>query len=142
MKKLICLALSLLILMSAFPAFALTYDELLQKAADYVGSEEFEKAFACYDLAVKNDPNNATAYIRAGLLHLDRGELSEAGASIENSCFIRTASISQTLTSGFFSPNFSLSISQISQRSLPCFSMALMPLYAANSVDGPISELK
>lgn len=92
MKKLICLALSLLILMSAFPAFALTYDELLQKAADYVINEEYEKAFACYDLAVKSDPNNATAHIRAGLLHLERGELSEAGASIENALAVEPTS--------------------------------------------------
>ena len=47
-----------------------------------------------------------------------------------------------TLTSGFFSPNFSFSMSQISQRSLPCFSIFLMVLYAANNVEGPISELK
>ena len=33
-----------------------------------------------------------------------------------------------TFTSGFFSPNFSLSVSQISPRSLPCFSMFLMVL--------------
>ena len=33
-----------------------------------------------------------------------------------------------TFTSGFFSPNFSLSISQISLRALPCFSMLLMVL--------------
>ncbi len=33
-----------------------------------------------------------------------------------------------TFTSGFFSPNFSLSISQISPRALPCFSMLLMVL--------------
>ena len=33
-----------------------------------------------------------------------------------------------TFTSGFFSPNFSLSISQISPRSLPCFSIFLMVL--------------
>ena len=33
-----------------------------------------------------------------------------------------------TFTSGFFSPNFSLSVSQISPRSLPCFSMLLMVL--------------
>ena len=33
-----------------------------------------------------------------------------------------------TFTSGFFSPNFSLSISQISLRALPCFSMLLIVL--------------
>ncbi len=35
-----------------------------------------------------------------------------------------------TFTSGFFSPNFSFSIPQISPRSLPCFSMFLIVLYA------------
>ena len=33
-----------------------------------------------------------------------------------------------TFTSGFFSPNFSLSISQISLRSLPCFSICFIVL--------------
>ena len=83
MKKLICLALSLLILMSAFPAFALSYDELLQKAADYVISEDYDRAFACYDLAIRCDPDNAAAYIRAGDLHLERGDFANAGESIE-----------------------------------------------------------
>ena len=92
MKKLICLALSLLILISAFPAFALSYDELLQKAADYVSGEDYDKAFACYDLAIKSEPNNATAYIRAGILHLERGELSDAGESIEKALAIDATS--------------------------------------------------
>ena len=83
MKKWFCFVLSLLMLLSVVPAFAQTYDELLQKAADYVSSEEYNKALACYDLAIKSEPDNATAYIKAGLLHLDRGNLTAAGESIE-----------------------------------------------------------
>lgn len=41
---------------------------------------------------------------------------------------IRKHSTPHTFTSGFFSPNFSLSIWQISLRALPCFSMRLMVL--------------
>ncbi len=36
--------------------------------------------------------------------------------------------ISYTFTSGFFSPNFSFSISQISLRGFPCFSICLILL--------------
>ena len=35
MKRLVCLLLSLLILMSVITAYALSYDELLQKADEY-----------------------------------------------------------------------------------------------------------
>lgn len=83
MKRLICLMLSLLILMSVVTAYALSYDELLQKAEEYVASGDYEKAFACYDLAVKSDPENASAYIKACLLHLSRGEIADAKEYIE-----------------------------------------------------------
>ena len=92
MKKLICLALSLLILMSVFTAYALSYDELLQKADEYTAAGDYEKAFACYDLAVKSDPTNATAYIKAAMLHLERGEVSAASESIEKALFIDATS--------------------------------------------------
>ena len=55
-------------------------------------------------------------------------------AIIEHATFVSSAIsldfhiVSHTFTSGFFSPNFSLSVSQISLRSLPCFSMLLMVL--------------
>ena len=83
MKKLICLMLALLVLAAAVPASALSYDELLQKAEEYTAGGEDDKAFACYDLAVLSDPGNTAAYIRAGLLHLHRGETQEAGECIE-----------------------------------------------------------
>ena len=92
MKKLICLVLSLLILMSVFTAYALSYDELLQKAEEYAAVEDYEKAFACYDLAVKSDPTNATAFIKAGILHLERGEVSAAGESIDQALSIDATS--------------------------------------------------
>lgn len=82
-KKRFCFVLSLLILVSSFSAFALTYDELLRKAADYAGSGQYDKAFACYDLAARSEPDNPAAYIQAGLLHLDRGDPAAAGESIE-----------------------------------------------------------
>ena len=72
MKKLICLVLSMLIILSAVPACALSYDELLRKAEDYVTAEDYEKAFACYDLAVKSAPSNAIAYIKAAALFLEK----------------------------------------------------------------------
>ena len=92
MKKLICLALSLLILMSVFTAYALSYDELLQKADEYTAAGDYEKAFACYDLAVKSDPTNATAYIKAAMLHLERGEVSAASEGIEKALSIDATS--------------------------------------------------
>ena len=82
----------MLILLPAFPAFALTYDELLQKAADYVVSEEYDKAFACFDLAIKSEPDNAIAYIKAGLLHLERSKLSDARESIEKALAVDATS--------------------------------------------------
>ena len=78
MKKLVCLIMALLVLAAAAPASALSYDELLQKAEEYTVSGEADKAFACYDLAIRSDPGNTAAYIMAGLLHLDRGEMKEA----------------------------------------------------------------
>ncbi len=31
-----------------------------------VSCEEYDKAFVCYDLAIRSEPNNASAYIKAG----------------------------------------------------------------------------
>ena len=92
MKKLLCLSLCLLMLMSVFTAYALSYDELLQKADEYAIAGDYEKAYACYDLAIKSDPTNAIAYIKAGVLHLDRGEISEAGECIEKALAIDATS--------------------------------------------------
>ena len=92
MKKLFCFVLSLLILLSAFPASALTYDELLQMAEDYAGQGDYDRAFACYDIAVSSEPDKAAAYINAGLLHLDRGDLAAAGESIEKALTADAAS--------------------------------------------------
>ena len=43
MKRLACLLLSLLILMSVIKAYALSYDELLQKADEYIIAEEYHR---------------------------------------------------------------------------------------------------
>ncbi len=88
MRRLICLVLAMLIVLLNVPAYALTYDELLQKAEEYINNEEYDKAFACYDLASKNDPGNIKAFIMAGSLHLKIGDLTEANESIENALAI------------------------------------------------------
>ena len=72
--------------------------------------------------------------IHSGQLFLQPGIPAKQIGQLRFSCNLHNAP--HTFTSGFFSPNFSLSISQISARSLPCFSMFLMFLYAANNVDG------
>ena len=55
-------------------------------------SGDYEKAFACYDLAAGSDPGNVTAYIRAGLLHPERGEVSEAKECAEQALAADTTS--------------------------------------------------
>lgn len=64
---------------------------------------------------------------RAGLKLGDRPEtLSITAADVVEKIDLHI--VPHTFTSGFFSPNFSLSVSQISLRSFPCFSMLLMVL--------------
>ena len=48
-----------------------SYDELLDKAAAYAKEGDFTKAMACYDLALRTDPERTDAYISAGQLCLD-----------------------------------------------------------------------
>jgi len=55
-------------------------------------SGDYEKAFACYDLAAGSDPGNVTAYIRAGLLHPERGEVAEAKECAEQALAADTTS--------------------------------------------------
>lgn len=83
-RKTIILMVVMLVFSSVSVAYALSYDELLQKAEEYVGAEDYEKALACYDMAIKLDPNKPDAFIAEGNLHLNRGEYPEAYACAES----------------------------------------------------------
>lgn len=82
-RKLLSLLLSFLILTTTVVAYALSYDELLEKAEEYANAGDYDKAFACYDLAIKEEPGYTAAYLRAGLLHLVNGEIPEARRCID-----------------------------------------------------------
>lgn len=84
MKKLLSLLLCLVLLCAALPASALTYEELLQKAEEYIAAEEYGKAAACYDMAIKNDPGKPEAFIAEGNLYLLTGQYAEALAGAES----------------------------------------------------------
>ena len=73
MKRMMALLMCLLLLAGMTPAFALTYDELLQKAAAYEATGDYEKAFATYQLAVRVDANAPQAHVAEGLLRLKLG---------------------------------------------------------------------
>ena len=70
--------------------------------------------------------NSSDVHLRHGPHHGDQVIIT-FGLALD-CIFCDLLSTPHTFTSGFFSPNFSLSISQISPRTLPCFSMLLMVL--------------
>ena len=84
MKKFFSFLLCLILLCATLPAFALTYEELLQKAEEYIESGDYGKAFACYDMAIKNEPEKPDAMIAEGNLYLQTGRYPEAYASAES----------------------------------------------------------
>lgn len=92
MKKALAFLICVYILGTIIPAYALTYDELLQKADGYIASEDYDKALACYDLAIKTYPKNITAYTKAAVLKLDHDEYSEAAKYAENALAIDSTS--------------------------------------------------
>lgn len=78
MKRMMALLMCLLLLAGMTPAFALTYDELLQKAAAYEATGDYDKAFASYQLAVRVDANVPQAHVAEGLLRLKLGQGEKA----------------------------------------------------------------
>lgn len=78
MKKCLSLILCLLMVFSTVSALALSYDDLLGKAASYAESEDYEKAFASYELAIRMEPAKVDAFLAAGFLHLEIGQLADA----------------------------------------------------------------
>ena len=78
MKKCLTLLLCLLMVFSNVSALALSYDDLLEKAATYAESGDYEKAFASYELAIRMEPAKADAFLADCLLHLEIGQLSYA----------------------------------------------------------------
>lgn len=85
MKRAVIILLTMMLLFSSVTiAHALSYDELLQKAEEYVVSEDYEKALACYDMAIKLDQDKPDAFIAKGKFHLNRGEYPEAYACAES----------------------------------------------------------
>ncbi len=65
---------------------------MLQKADEYCAAGDFERAIACYNLAMKDNPEDITAYIKAASLYLDMGNLSEADDLIEKALSADTTS--------------------------------------------------
>lgn len=70
MKRLLSLLLMTAMLFSVLPASALTFDDLLQKADAYIQAEDYEKALACYQLAVNVEPDAKQGYLGAADLYL------------------------------------------------------------------------
>lgn len=88
MKKLLSLSICLMLVFSSIPAFALSYDDLLGKATTYSESDDYEKAFACYELAVRMEPKKTNAYIAASNLYYKIGQLTAAMESADTALSI------------------------------------------------------
>ena len=75
------LAIVMIILACTVPGYALgtdRYQDMMEQAAGYAADEEYEKAFAAYDLAMQLDPEKTDAYITAGNLYFQLNMYDEA----------------------------------------------------------------
>ena len=70
MKCLVSIFLVLFILLSAFPAFADSSFDMVEKGDSYVLVQDYDHAIACYRLAQMLDPANANAYINEAKIYL------------------------------------------------------------------------
>ena len=78
MRRVLSALLCLTLLCATAPAYALTYEELLQKATEYAAAGEYDKSYACCDLAIKTDSSKTEAYTVAGFLYLENGNTEQA----------------------------------------------------------------
>lgn len=75
--------LTLILIVGVVPALAAGYEDMLQKANDYIAAEEYEKAHASYQLAQRVDAENETAYLGEEGLYLLQGDTDSALALVD-----------------------------------------------------------
>lgn len=82
MKRLVAWLL-ILVLALPLPVMADSYDDMLQKAQQYIVTGDFDKALACFDLAVRLDADRAQAYCDAAQMYYSHGEYGAALSLVE-----------------------------------------------------------
>ena len=82
MKRSVSIILVLFMLLSAFPTFAESSSDMVEKGDNYTMMKDYDHATACYRLAQMLDPANADAYIKEAEVCLALDNLESAEKAI------------------------------------------------------------
>lgn len=82
MKRVVALLLSVMIFAACIPALADSYSDMMEKAEAYLGSGDYTKAIAGYQLAQKLEPQNESAFLGEANIHILLEDYSAAAGVI------------------------------------------------------------
>lgn len=83
MKYYSSLLLALSMMIFSVTAYAMSYNDLITLANGFITEQQYEKALACYDLAISAYPDQEEPYLASAMLNLSLEHYDESQAMLD-----------------------------------------------------------